>query len=153
MVCCAILCRALFTQGSSETAAESLLTLDDASALTAAERLVQKLAKLSTGSNGKVAEAAGTDKQATAAAAAAAADAMDVDQPQQQQQEQGGKEHQLLLGRRLLQVGSVAWLNTAVDENKGFVPLQTDRRRKVPMGRLRRRWKDLDAADGTAQPA
>jgi hypothetical protein len=107
-----VLCRALSLQGSSETAAESLLTLDDASALTAAERLVQKLTKLSAGSNGDAAEAAGADKQAAAPAPApAAADAMDVDQTQQQQQQQqekGRNELQLLLGRRLLQVGSGA---------------------------------------------
>lgn len=106
----ALLCCVVHLQGSSETAAESLLTLDDASALTAAEQLVQKLAKLSNSSNsGKVAEAAEAGEHA--AAVAAAADEMDVDQPQQQQQPQqltGGKEHQLLLGRRLLQVKK-AW--------------------------------------------
>jgi hypothetical protein len=116
----------LCPQGSSETAAESLLTLDDATALTAAEQLVQTLARLSCSSSDPAAAAGGT-----AAAAAGDADAMDVDanQPQQQQQQQGGegaqavsdqqpttttsssssKEQQLLVGRRLLQALIGVW--------------------------------------------
>jgi hypothetical protein len=88
-------------QGSSETAAESLLTLDDASALTAAEQLVHKLAKAAGSSSGS-----GSEQAAGNQIEAAAGEAMDVDAPQQQQppQQQGSKEHQLLLGRRLLQV-------------------------------------------------
>jgi hypothetical protein len=126
-------------QGSSETAAESLLTLDDASALTAAEQLVQHLAHLRSSSNSQPA--------AAAAAAAGGADAMDVDGNQQQQQQQqqqegeGGapagsdpqptnnaissssssssKEHQLLVGRRLLQALIGVWGDKQSKNNSG----------------------------------
>jgi hypothetical protein len=81
-------------QGSSETAAESLLTLDDATALTAAEQIVQRLARPPNGS--------GDSKQqpASDAAAAAGSSTMDIDGLQQQQ---APHEQQLLMGRRLLQ--------------------------------------------------
>lgn len=72
--------------------------MDDASALTAAEQLVHKLAKAAGSSSGS-----GSEKAAGNQAEAVAGEAMEVDAPKQQQQ-QGSKEHQLLLGRRLLQV-------------------------------------------------
>jgi hypothetical protein len=115
---CAMLCHAVLRpQGSSETAAESLLTLDDAAALTAAEQMVQQLVNLARSSSDNGNGNSSGDGDAAAAAAAkekggseaAAGSAMEVDVPPQQQQQQqepavGSKEHQLLLGRRLLQV-------------------------------------------------
>lgn len=100
MLCCAV-------QGSSETAAESLLTVDDASALTAAERLVQQLARHSSnGSNGAL-----QPSEQQQAADAAAVDGRDPQQQQQQQSkaQQQSKEQQLLLGRRLLQALVGVW--------------------------------------------
>jgi hypothetical protein len=111
-------------QGSSETAAESLLTLDDASALTAAEQLVQQLAHNSSSSSGgsndntsarvqqqQQEQPALTDTPA--AGAAAAADGMDIDLPQHEKQQQPGQvlsvEQQLLVGRRLLQALISVW--------------------------------------------
>jgi hypothetical protein len=91
--------------------------LDDAAALTAAEQMVQQLVNLARSSSDNGNGNSSGDGDAAAAAAAkekdgseaAAGSAMEVDVPPQQQQQQqepavGSKEHQLLLGRRLLQV-------------------------------------------------